>query len=182
MKQFQQLAKRYAIALIEVCDNNIALQDTLIQELIVLSDSFEKIKGAKKIFENPGISIDEKKLLLKKVVGGKINIKLLNFLNLLIDKQRFNLLSDIQNQFNKLVNKNKGLVIAEVTTATQITPDELGKIKHKLETLIGKNEKVSIDSKVDSNLLGGIVVKMNDLVYDSSVKGRLENMKRRLLT
>jgi len=115
-------------------------------------------------------------------LGDKISRKLFNFLNLLIDKQRFNLISDIQNEFNKLVNKNKGLFVAEVSTASQISPDELEQIKRKLETLIGKNEKVSIDSKTDPNLIGGVVVKMNDLVYDGSIKGRLENMKRRLLT
>ena len=101
---------------------------------------------------------------------------------MLIDNKRFALLSEIQNQFNKLVNKSKGLVVAEVSTATQISPNELEEIKRKLETLVGKNEKVSIESKTDPNLLGGVVVKMNDLVYDGSIKGRLEDMKRRLLT
>lgn len=182
MKQSQQLAKRYATALMETCGNDISLQEALFNELTALSDSFEKVKGAKKVFENPGITIDEKKLVLKKILGDTINKKLFNFLSLLIDKKRFNLISDIQNEFNKLVNRNKGLVVAEVSTATQISPNELEEIKQKLETLVGKNEKVSIESKTDPNLLGGIVVKMNDLVYDGSIKGRLEDMKRRLIT
>lgn len=182
MKQFHQLAKRYAASLMETCANDVPLQETMLNELEVISDSFEKVGMAKKVFENPGITADEKKLILNKILGDKISRKLFNFLNLLIDKQRFNLISDIQNEFNKLVNKNKGLFVAEVSTASQISPDELEQIKRKLETLIGKNEKVSIDSKTDPNLIGGVVVKMNDLVYDGSIKGRLENMKRRLLT
>ena len=182
MKKSLQLTKRYATALMETCGSDISLQEVLLNELTALSESFEKVKGAKKIFENPGITVDEKKLLLKKIIGDKINKKLFNFLSLLIDKRRFNLISDIQDEFNKLVNKNKGLVVAEVSTATQVSPNELEEIKRKLETLVGKNEKVSIESKTDPDLLGGIVVKMNDLVYDGSIKGRLENMKRRLLT
>ena len=70
MKQFQQLAKRYATALMETCENDIPLQEALFNELTALSDSFEKVKGAKKVFENPGITADEK---FKKLKGGGAN-------------------------------------------------------------------------------------------------------------
>jgi len=51
-----------------------------------------------------------------------------------------------------------------------------------LKSVLGNKQKVTIESEIDPNLIGGIVVKLNDLIYDGSIKGRLENLKRRLVT
>lgn len=179
-KPSQQVAKNYAQALIEVCGNDLNLQETLLAELKVICDSFDKAKGSKEIFRNPGISKDGKKALIKKLFSGKINEKNLTFLFLLIDKQRFNLLSEIQNQLTSIVNKNKGITIAEVSSAKELDTSSLEALKQKLEKTLGKNEKIAIESKIEPALIGGLKVKINDLIYDGSVKGRLENLKRKL--
>ncbi|KAF0240560.1 MAG: F-type H+-transporting ATPase subunit delta, partial [bacterium] len=53
-------------------------------------------------------------------------------------------------------------------------------LREKLERILGNKQKVTIEATVDPNLIGGIVVRLNDLIYDGSIKGRLENLKRRL--
>ncbi len=179
-KPSKQVARNYAQALIELAGSNLRLQEEFLNEITVICESINKVKGTKEIFETPTISKDEKKVLIKKLFEGKINQKTFNFLLLLTDKQRLGILPEIQNQLTIIVNKNKGITIAEVSSASQLDSVSLESLKQKLEKVLGKNEKVTIESKIEPALIGGIVVKVNDLVYDGSVKGRLENLKRRL--
>ena len=182
MKKSPQVAKNYAQALIELAGNDLTVQETFLSEIKAVNESINQVKNANQIFENPEISKDEKKSLLRKLFQGKLNAKVLNLLLLLIDKQRFNLLSEIQNELLKLVNKNKGIIIAKVSSASELDANTIQALKQKLENILGKNEKVTIESKVEPALLGGVKVTINDLVYDGSIKGKLENLKRRLLT
>ena len=185
MKQSQKIAKNYAQALIELAGKlggatQLSHEETFLIEIKVINESLDKIKNSWGFFNSPGISKDEKKEFVKKMFTGKINEKILNLLLLLIDNKRFNILSEIQNQLNKLVNKARGTVIAEVYSAVDIDTNTLQKLKQSIENTIGHNEKVEVESKIERSLIGGIKVKINDLVYDGSIKGRLENLKQKM--
>ena len=180
MKQSQKIAKNYAQALIELTVGNLNLQEVVLSEIKTINESMDKIKNSWGFFNSPGISKDEKKELIKKIFTGKINEKLLNLLFLLIDNKRFNILSEIQNQLSKLVNKSKGTIVAEVYSAVDIDTNTLEKLKQSIANTIGHNEKVEVESKIEHSLIGGIKVKINDLVYDGSIKGRLENLKAKM--
>lgn len=179
-KPSKHVSRNYAQALIELAGSDLRLQEEFLNEITAICESINKVKGAKEVFGTPTISKDEKKILIKKLFEGKINQKTFNFLLLLTDKQRLSILPEIQNQLTIIVNRNKGITIAEVSSASQLDSASLEALKQKLEKVLGKNEKVTIESRVEPALIGGIVVKVNDLVYDGSVKGRLENLKRRL--
>lgn len=180
MKESKHIARNYAQALIELAGSDLALQEIFLSEIKTINESIFQIKNAKQIFENPAISKDEKKEIINKLFSQKVNQKILNFLFLLIDKQRFSLLPEIQDHLNKLVNKSRGIVIAEVSSASEIDPVTLENLRQRLESILGKKEKVTIESKIESDLIGGLKVKIEDLVYDGSIRGRLENLKRRL--
>ena len=180
MQISKQTAKNYAQALSESLSGDITLHETFLNEIKIINESFNQVKNIWEVFNNPSISTDEKKELIKKIFQGKINAKLLNFLFLLIDKKRFNLLPEIQNQFTKIVNKLKNTVIAEVQTASEIDPVMLEKLKQRLESIFTKNEKVTIETKVNPELIGGLLVKVEDLIYDGSIKGRLDDLKRKI--
>lgn len=181
MKVSKQIAKNYAKALLELANNDVSHQETLLSGISIVNMLTSMVKGTKQVFKNPSISKESKKEILKKVFEGKINQKNLNFLFLLIDKQRFDLLPEIQDELNKLVNKNKNIVIAEVSSTSKLEQGALETLKARLESIVGNNKKVTIESKVEPELMGGLKVKINDLVYDGSIKGRLENLKRRLI-
>ena len=182
MQLSKQIARNYAQALIELTKSDLSLQEVLLNEIKFISELINSTKDAKEVFNNPGISKEEKQELIKKLFGEKVNEKSLNLLFLLIDKQRFNLLSEIQNQLSNLVNKNKGIVIAKVSSTSKLDTNTLESLKQRLEKILGKSEKVTIESRIEPELIGGFVVRVNDLVYDGSIKGRLENLKRRLVT
>lgn len=162
----------------ESCTNDIVLQETLFNELKEINQIFNQEKDGKKIFENPVISKEEKKSLVKKLFSGKANGKIVNFLYLLVDNQRFDILPQIQDQFLSLLNKSKGIVIAEVSSAVELDGEMVEKLKKKLESQFGK---VLMESKIEPSLIGGIKVKVNDVVFDGSIKSKLEGLKRRLV-
>ena len=180
MKAQKQIAKKYAQALIELAENDLNLQETFFHEIKTINDSLFQTTNSKQIFKNPAISKNEKKELIKNLFLGKTNQRVLNFLFLLIDKQRFGLMAEIQNEMLKLVNKSKGVVVAEIFSANELDKDALENLRQKLESTLGQNEKITIESKIEPGLIGGLKVKINDLVYDGSVKEKLENLKRRL--
>ena len=179
MQQDKKIARNYAQALIEAANKNLELQDTFISEIKILLESFKKVSNAKQVFNNPVISKEEKKKLIKRISG--LTKQVTNFLFLLIDNRRFNLLPEIHDQMVKIVNKEKGIAVAEVSSASELDNDTLNSIKQKLESVLGSKGTVTIDSTVDPSLIGGVKVKVNDLVYDGSIKGRLENLKHKLL-
>lgn len=179
MKEDKQVAKNYAQALHEIAKGDLILEETFPGELKIIIESIFK-NNQDMFFKNPGISKKEKNDLLKKLFEGKINEKILNLLFLLIDKQRFSLLPDIQNYLNKSVNKTKGIVIAEVFSPQKLDSNTLENIRQRLENTLGGKEKVTIESKIEPALIGGIKVRVNDLIYDGSVRNRLDNLKRSL--
>ena len=180
MKQSQKIAKNYAQALLELTNNGLQLQETLLNEIKIINESLCKIKNSLDFFNSPGISKDEKKDFIKKIFAGKINEKVLNLLFLLIDNKRFNLIPEIQNQLSKLVNKSNRTIIAEIYSTVDIDGNTMEKLKQSITNTIGHNEKVEVESKIERSLIGGIKVKINDLVYDGSIKGRLENLKAKM--
>ncbi|OGI06470.1 MAG: ATP synthase F1 subunit delta [Candidatus Melainabacteria bacterium RIFCSPLOWO2_02_FULL_35_15] len=180
MKQSQKIAKNYAQALLELTNNDLQLQEIMLNEIKTITESLDKVKNSWGFFNSPGISKDEKKEFIKKMFSGKINEKILNLLFLLIDNKRFNILSEIQNQLSKLVNKSRGTTVAEVYSAVDIDSNTMEKLKQSIANTIGHNEKVEVESKVERSLIGGIKIKINDLVYDGSIKGRLEALKEKL--
>lgn len=176
-------SKNYAQALIELAKDNASLKDTFFNEIKEINLAFNKVANTRKTFESPAISKEEKKSIIIKLFKGKINETLFNFLNILIENDRFSLLEEIQNQYLILLNKSKGIVVAEVYSAHEIDD---ATVKALIETLqcsvsnMGNVNNIVIEKKIDTSLIGGLKLKINDLVYDGSIKSRLESLKRRL--
>src|SRR3989338_4340868 len=141
MKQSQKIAKNYAQALLELTNNDLQLHEIMLNEIKTITESLDKVKNSWGFFNSPGISKDEKKEFIKKMFSGKINEKILNLLFLLIDNKRFNILSEIQNQLSKLVNKSRGTTVAEVYSAVDIDSNTMEKLKQSIANTIGHNEK-----------------------------------------
>ncbi len=179
MQRSNQLAKNYAQALLEITNNDVKEQELILSELFVINDSMSKVSKANEVFNSPAFSKETKKELLKKLFDGKIHQKVLNLLYVLVDNQRFNVLSNIQEQFQRLVNMKKGTVQAEIISAHPLDTGTLEALKQKLERILN-SENITLETKTEPALIGGIKIKVNDLVYDGSIKGRLDGLKRTL--
>lgn len=129
--------------------------------------------------ETPRIDAEAKKGLVRKVFQGEVPPQLMNFLLLAIDKRRQRLLPQIAQHFRALVDEKEGRAHVEVTVARPLDDATLGVLASRLSELLGVTAVPHV--KVRPEILGGVVVRTGDTIYDGSVRKQLDGMRRRLL-
>lgn len=102
-----------------------------------------------------------------------------NFVHLLVQNDRLEALTDIEQQFSELVAKAQSSVNAEVLTAIALSDTQKSALEAALEKRLGL--KVSLEETIDPSLLGGAIVKAGDLVIDGSARGRIEKLTTALM-
>jgi F-type H+-transporting ATPase subunit delta len=101
-----------------------------------------------------------------------------NFLRLLVDKKRFGAIEDISDYYSRLTDEISNITRADIVTAKPLKTKALEKLKKALAELTSKEVKTEV--KEDESLIGGLVVKIGDLVLDGSVKAQIEGLKESL--
>lgn len=127
----------------------------------------------------PTIGKEEKKKTLKEILTGKIEENLIQFLILLVDKDRIQFLPAIVQTYEQLVKRELGIVVARVTTAVPIEEEIREKIYQKLKAAYPKNQ-IEIDTKIDPEIVGGMVININNHMFDNSIRHRLDKFKKEL--
>jgi len=122
----------------------------------------------------PQVSAEQVEGLLLDVLGKKIPAGGDNFIKLLTQNARTDVLADIQQQFTALLAESRQSIEAEVVTARPLSADQKTKLTDALQTRLGVS--VSLVEVVDESLVGGAMVKAGDLVIDGSAKGRVEKL------
>jgi len=129
--------------------------------------------------ENPGVPLDQKiKVLdgMAKIIGLQQQTR--NFLAVLIKQHRIQLLADVVKQFKTELNDRLGFAEAAVSSARALSNEERSKLEQEVSRMSGKSVKASYAT--DPSLLGGAVVTMGSTVYDGSVRGKLERLKKQM--
>ena len=165
------LAWRYSRALFEAASANkeeAKIQQDLQQSQTVIKDLLPTLR-------NPRVSSADKKKKLESALGAKIAKTTARFLDLLVDKKRFDLLPMVVADLGKLVNEKHNVAKAHVRTAQPLTEDQQKKLKDKLNGFAGKN--IELEIKEDPELIGGVIVRLGDWVLDSSLRGQLKKLK-----
>ncbi|MFO7930263.1 MAG: ATP synthase F1 subunit delta, partial [Desulfosalsimonas sp.] len=98
-----------------------------------------------------------------------------SFVTLLFKKKRFSYIPDINEYYNKLADELKGIVRAELTSATELSDDAFEQIRHSLSKLTGR--VVVCEARPDPELIGGVVTRSGDLVLDGRIRTQLKNMR-----
>ncbi len=145
--------------------------------LSVLNESGE----LKAFLGNPLIKPEEKKAVLRKVVGEQINHLLLNFLLLLVDRRRIVFIEGICRKYLELLRKLNNIVLAEVTSAVRLYEGEAERLVEKIKQLTGASA-VEIETKIDPDIIGGVIIKVGSEVYDASLRGQLRRISLSLLS
>jgi F-type H+-transporting ATPase subunit delta len=171
------VAKRYARALFEVAKER-GMIDRIEAEL---NDIVGAIKGnadLSKILLHPHISADAKKELAKELFHAHIAAETKNFLDIVIENGRESDLTGIAAAYVKLANEERGIADAIVTTAKPLSEAEQAELAEKFGKLI--NKQLRIQTVIDPSILGGVVVKIGDRLYDGSIKSKLEHFAHQL--
>lgn len=169
-------AKRYAKALLEVAKEQNAIA-SIKEEFGALVEVLRGSKELQMLLTHPHVELQDKKEMLTGALKDA-NPNLVNFLNLMIDKNREGILVATYEAFVQLVNEYEGVVEATITSATLLDSATIEQITASFAKQLGK--QVRAKNNVDSALLGGIVVRIGDRLYDGSVKGRLDRLSKSL--
>lgn len=173
------ISKTYGDALFELAveENKI---DVLLEEIEQLQDVLKQNEDFGKLMNHPKIVKEEKIQVAKNVFEGRISKELLGFLTIIISKDRYKEIDAILAYFIAEVKKYKGIGIATVTTAVPLKEDQRSKIEQKLLDTT-EYQSMEMHYKVDSSLIGGMVIRIGDRVVDSSISTKLNELQRELL-
>jgi F-type H+-transporting ATPase subunit delta len=127
---------------------------------------------------NPSFSSAQTAGLFVSILTGKLSGEAENFVRVLADNHRVELLPEIRTQFEALKNEREGVVEAEVTSAFELDHGQLAGLVAKLEQHTGRKVKTSVS--VDKALIGGVKIVMGDKVIDGSVRAQLATLEHAL--
>ena len=169
------IAKRYAKALVQLGSEN-GLIDGFREELTAVNNLFVTNADVAAAFANPAFTAEQKKQIMKELIA-KLGCSELvgNFLMLLVDKNRIAFLSQIIHAYEGLADEQSGTIRPLIKTAFPLDDNQVSQIQAALEKRSGKN--VLPEVSVDKSLLGGVVIQIGDIAYDSSVKTQLKRIQ-----
>lgn len=173
------VARRYAKAIIELAAEAGKLEEVSLQLHSVL-DLIGGHADLNSIFGNPAIRPQAKSAIFEELEP-HLNLDPIcaNTIRLLIRKGRIHMLDAIAGEYDERLRELQGKVVARVKTARPLTDTALGDLRRRLEEISGK--QVDMQTDVDSELVGGLVARIGDRIYDGSVKHQLERIRRRLV-
>ncbi len=171
------VVRNYAETLFELGENHggAAAYDEPVAEVARLMED----RRVSEFFGTPRISADTKKTTLERALGSSVPPMLLRFLQVVVDKRRQRLIPAIMRGFQRILDRHRGLRHMEVTVARKIGEAEEDDLAGRLSTATGA--KVIPTIRVRPEIIGGIVIREGDALYDGSVKRQLDAMRRRLM-
>ena len=174
----ETVARKYAEALFDLAQRHEGLE-AFREGIDTVAQLIGEDPRLTAFLETPRIDADAKKSVLRKALGGRVPPMLLNFLLITIDKRRQRLLGEIAVEYGALIDEHENRVHVDVTVARPLDESTTTALGDRLSTLLGKTAVPQY--RVDPGILGGVVVKAGDTIYDGSLRRRLERMRRQLM-
>ena len=174
------IARRYARALLEIGVARGAYE-SLGKELETVAHLYHESTDLQNALTNPIFPLSQRKAVLDRL-GARLGLRpeLKNFLSLVMDRGRIMQLPDMAREMSALVDRQAGRVRALLVTARPLGEELALALRGAIERRLGK--KVVLEKREDPSLLGGMVAKVGDVLYDGSIKTQLELAKRELLS
>jgi F-type H+-transporting ATPase subunit delta len=172
------IANRYAKALADVSFSQGTHQAVAL-ELDQFARLLQQNPELSHFYANPSIAAAKKRAATTEILKRlDFSVTSQNFLFVLIDNYRIHQFDEILKAFHQNVDEQLGIVLAEVTTATPMDADLQARLVSRLERVTGK--KVLLKFATERALIGGVITRIGDTIYDGSVRQQLELIKARL--
>jgi F-type H+-transporting ATPase subunit delta len=172
----EEIAQVYARSLFEVAVERDELDETR-DELAALADAMHANRELAVFFFSPYFSVNEKKDGLKRAVQGATPA-FDNFLQALIERHRMPAIFRIRTEFESLWEEERRLLGVHVTSAVGLDPSLVESLGQRIGQQIDR--EVQVSSEVDPDILGGIVLRVGNVVLDASIKNRLEQLRKQV--
>lgn len=172
------ISKTYGDALYELAiEENKA--DAFLEEVTAVRQILKENEEFEKLMNHPKIRKEEKVEVMENVFKGKISDELLGFLVLVLQKERYRELDKIFQYFIQRVKERKGIGVALVTTAVELTEVQKKRIEERLLETTSYKE-MEMHYAVDTGIIGGMVIRIKDRVVDTSVRTKLDKLTKQL--
>ena len=175
----ETVARNYAETLFELASRNESIREYG-DALGMVAGLLEDDSRFRTFVETPRIDDENKKDVIRKVFHDKAPKQVINFVLITIDKRRQTLLREISAEYLLLLDDHLGREHVEVTVARPLDDTTANVVSERLSKMLGKQAIPHI--RVKPEILGGLIVRTGDMIHDRSVRRRLEDLRRRLLT
>jgi len=175
----RRVVRRYAAALYAAARAADAV-DAVESDLGLIAYTVEAVPGLADVLSSPVVSPARKRGLVAKIFGDKVHEITLRYLCLLIDKRREKLVTHTEAEYVRLANEARGVTLARVTTAVELTEQEIERLRERLSLHTG--QRIELQLEIDEAIIGGVVVRIGDTVLDGSIAGFLERLREHFLS
>lgn len=172
------IATRYAKALIELAIEESKVYEYQSQMKFVYSVVKEN-EDLVNFLKHNSIKDKDKKGLVEKILKENVDVNVLHFIYLLIDKKRINYLSQICREFNSECNNYRGIFEGVIYSTEMLSLEKVKKLEESVSLKL--NNKVELSNSLDPSLIGGIKIVVNDTVFDNSVVNRINSLRQELI-
>ena len=169
-------ARRYAEAAFEV-----ALADDQLdawQEDLALAAEILGRPDVEPTVHSPAVPLEERVEIVRQLLEPRIARGPLRLVTLVVQRGKVHALPRISEEYTRLLNAHRGVVVATVTSAVPLTADETAAIRSRVEAMAGS--AVELATEVNPDLLGGLTIQVRDRLLDASIRGRLERLRDQL--
>lgn len=174
----QQVGALYAKALLGAAGSKT---DEIVSQLeAVVKECLDRFPALEQALGSPNIAQEEKEAMLDRIFGGKLDKLLLNFIKVLCRRGRAESLRAVQVTASTLRDEQLGRLHVQVTSALKLDDAQRSAIRAQLKQAFGKD--AVLEEQTDSALLGGIVLRIGDKVYDGSVLGKMQQLRQSVLS
>jgi len=173
----EEIAQVYARALFESAMEHGEL-DEIQEQLSIWADELGRNKDLQTFFFSPRFSSAEKKDAIRKIIDGG-NERFLNFLELLAERHRLPATFRIRRSFDELWREEHKMLPVEVTSAIELDEGLVRSIGERIQERTGR--RIELTSRVDPDIIGGLVLRVGNKVLDASVQGRLQRLRKQIV-
>jgi F-type H+-transporting ATPase subunit delta len=173
------IARRYATALLELGAETGQL-DSLVDEIQRAAQVYEASSELRSALADPLIPVVAKHEIAQEVAQ-RLGVSQVtkNALSLLVDRRRIKALPAIAQRLREMADDKRGILRAEIFTAMPLPEEYFTQLQQQLERITGR--RIALDRKLDPSLIGGVVARVGDTVYDGSLIARLRQLKETML-
>jgi F-type H+-transporting ATPase subunit delta len=172
MAEITTIARPYAEAVAKLAGEGNTWKDW--SAMLALSAGVAVDPQLAALAGNPAVPAERVADVIVAVCAEGLNAEGANFVRLLAENKRFSSLPEIARLFEEIKAEREGVLEARVTTAFELTADQMAGLMAKLEAKF--DQKINAVQEVDTSLIGGVVIQVGDEVMDASVRGRLASM------
>jgi F-type H+-transporting ATPase subunit delta len=175
----RHVARIYAESLLNAADKRQQTPEVLEQMESLIGEVLARDAVFAVFLASAVVNRDHKRAALRRAFEGKINEVLYHFLLVLNDHNRLGVLREVAVLMRELYERRAGRMHVEVTAAAPLSDEQRERLRQELRQKFGREPILAV--RVDPDLLGGLVVRVDDWVYDGSVRARLERIQTQLL-